>query len=225
MGNTAAQIKHAHTSQALFEQCPYRYWRERIVKDIPWEQNAAAKWGDEVHKGIEKFFETGHFPDFLYPYRDMIMAAAALKGERSIEAHLAVAYDWTPCKYKAGNAYFRGKIDVMLVRDDGVAVAVDWKTGNSKYDDGSQGERYAAMIFANFPEVNEVRTRWVYFKDKNVKRGDYLRDQELDLRDRIDSVAASIDECTRIGAWPKKPSPLCKKYCGVLNCEYNGRKP
>lgn len=219
-------IKHAHTSLALFEQCPHRYMRERIVKDIPYEQNEAASWGDTVHKAIEKFFETGDFPDFLHPYRELILQAAVIRGVRSIEAHLAVANDWMPCKYRAENAYFRGKIDVLLLREDeGIAVAVDWKTGNSKYDDGSQGERYGAMILATYPWVQEVRTRWVYFKDKNVKRGNYQRTQELDLRDRVDSVALSIEEAMRTGAWPKKPTPLCKKYCGVIDCEYNGRKP
>lgn len=219
-------IKHAHTSLALFEQCPYRYMRERIAKDIPWEQNEQAAWGDTVHKAIEKFFETGDFADFLYPYRDLIMQAAVIRGVRTIEAHLAVTRDWQPCKYKASDAYFRGKIDLLLLREDErVAVAVDWKTGNSKYDDGSQGERYGAMVMATYPWVEEVRTRWVYFKDCGIKRGEYLRTHELDLRDSVDSVALSIENAIEQQAWPKKPTPLCKKYCGVIDCEYNGRKP
>lgn len=219
------KIKHAHTSLALYEQCRYRYYRERIAKDIPWEQNEAAAWGDTVHKAIEKFFETGDFPDFLVPYRDLILSAAAIRGERTIEAHLAVDYGWSGCAYKADDVYFRGKIDLLLLREDeGIATAVDWKTGSSKYDDGSQGERYAAMVFANYPSIHIMRTRWVYFKDKAVKRGDFTRDHELDLRDRVDSIALSIDQSVATGAWPKKPGSLCKKYCGVIDCEYNGRK-
>lgn len=217
-------IKHAHTSLSLYEQCPYRYFRERIAKDIPWEQNEAAKWGDQVHKAIERFFLTGDFPDFLWPYRDLILGAAAVRGERTIEAHLAVLHDWTPCAYKDPAAYFRAKVDLLLLRDDPVAIGIDWKTGSGKYDDGSQGQRYAAIVLACFPHVEVVRTRWVYFKEKAVKRGEYQRLQELDLRDRVDSIALAIDESVRVNAWPKKPGFLCKKYCGVIDCENNGRR-
>jgi hypothetical protein len=196
-----------------------------MLKDIPYEQNEAAAWGDTVHKLIEKFFETGDFPETLAPYRDMILGVAAIRGERLIEQNLAVDKDWQPCKYKSPDAYFRGKVDLTLVRNDGSIVVVDWKTGNSKYGDGGQGGRYAAMLFSHYPEVHTIRTRFIYFKDGKVARGEFSRERLFDLADGVDSVARTIEISAVSDTWPKKSGPLCKRYCGVLDCEYNGRKP
>lgn len=218
-------VKHSHTSLALYTQCPYKYYRERVVKDIPWEQNEAARWGETVHNAIEKFFLTGDFPPLLAPYKVMIMRAAAMRGERSTEMHLAVDKDWRPCDYKDPAAYFRGKVDLVLSRpDDRTVIAVDWKTGTSRYSDGSQERRYAAMLFAAFPDVEHVRARWVYFKDSNVSSYDFDRSDEPDLRDSVDSVVREIGNSRSLDAWPKKPTALCRAYCGVVNCEYNGRR-
>ena len=215
-------MKHSHSSLALFEQCPYRYMRERIRRDVPYVQNEAAKWGDQVHTGIEKFFETGDMPDYLYSYQEWIMHAANLRGERMIEAKLAVNRQWHPVAYSDPTAYFRGKVDLSLLRED-ECIFVDWKTGNSKYGDGGQAQRYAAMLMVHYPEIDRVRTRFVYFKDDAVHRKEFTRDQLLDLTNEVDSLVEQIEHCIAVDGWHKKSGPLCRSYCDVLDCEYNGK--
>jgi hypothetical protein len=53
MGNLMA--KWSYSSLSLFKQCPRKYHRLRVVKDIKQEDNTALMYGKEAHKVAEDY--------------------------------------------------------------------------------------------------------------------------------------------------------------------------
>ena len=41
------------TAIKAFEQCPQRFYQERVLKKFPYEQSEEAKRGDMIHKAFE----------------------------------------------------------------------------------------------------------------------------------------------------------------------------
>lgn len=221
--NKTKPLAHSHSSLDLFLTCPYRFYRERIVRDIPYAQNEKAAWGDEVHKLIEHFFKTGTFAPALNSFKQPIDAIAEVSGERYLEAELAVDKDWRQVDYKSKSAYFRAKVDLTLIQSATEIMVVDWKTGSSRYGDKKQAQRYAAMAFAIEPTVTVVQTRFVYLTENHIASKTFHRDQCVALTGEVDGVAKAIEACVAADAWQKKPSGLCRQYCDVLDCPHNGR--
>lgn len=220
-------IKHSHSGLNTFETCAHKFYRERVLRDIQSTQGEAALWGDTVHKGIEDWLQATDdtpLPAFLEEYIDLLAKVRTLSGTRYIECQGAVRRDWTACDYDHPHVYFRGKIDLVLDRGD-EALVLDWKTGKSRYGTKQQDGQYAALIFALWPDVQVVKTRWVYLVENKIVSSEFRRDQEAQLRALVDSPARQVEHAAKTGIWPRKSSGLCKKFCDVLDCPYNGREP
>lgn len=218
-------IKHSHSGLNTFGTCPHKFYRERILRDVVSEPGEAAIWGDTVHKGIEDWLmqsEGTPVPAFIEEYTDLLLKVRSLSGQRFIECQGAVREDWRPCDYTHPTVYFRGKIDLVLDRGKEVLV-IDWKTGKSGYGTKNQDAQYAALIFALWPKVETIKTRWVYLAEGKITSAVFTRAQELNLRALVDSPARQVERAAESGVWPRKPSGLCKKYCDVFDCPYNGR--
>jgi len=47
------RLTHSYSSIKLYEQCPYRYYRQRVAKDIVDEGGEASKYGERIHTFLE----------------------------------------------------------------------------------------------------------------------------------------------------------------------------
>jgi ATP-dependent helicase/DNAse subunit B len=48
------RLAHSYSALKLFENCPQRYYRQRILKDIKDEGGEASKYGERVHEMLER---------------------------------------------------------------------------------------------------------------------------------------------------------------------------
>ncbi len=47
------KLSHSYSSIKLYENCPYRYFRQRVLKDVVDEGGEASKHGERVHAYLE----------------------------------------------------------------------------------------------------------------------------------------------------------------------------
>ena len=71
----------SYSSLELFKQCPYKYYRLRVVKDIVEPETEAMRYGTDVHKAAENFVRDGTpIPEkygFMQPMLDPIKIGRA----------------------------------------------------------------------------------------------------------------------------------------------------
>jgi RecB family exonuclease len=215
---------HSHSSLTQYGTCPYQYYRERIVKDIPYEQGEAAAWGEYVHTALENFVKDGTpLPSNVANLQEIADKVAALTGETTVEAVICVNEHWLEVPWTSKQAWFRAKIDVQILRRPKREIlVVDYKTGSSRYGTKGQEQRYAACLFMLHPWADTVKLRWMYLKEGPAAtvRHDYTRDQLDTLVAHIHDPIQQIKHSYDVAHWPKKPSGLCNGWCGVKDCDF-----
>lgn len=213
---------HSHSSLNQFHTCPYQYYRDRVVKDIPREQGEAALWGEYVHTALEEFVRDGTvLPSNVAHLQGTADKIAALSGDKICEAELAIDAHWLPVAWSDPTVWFRAKVDVLVQRKETREVMVlDYKTGSSKYGTHGQEERYAAMVMVHYPWCDEVKLRWMYLKDDVVKRFSFRRADFDAVCSTITEPVREINTAYDRDHWEKKPSGLCNGWCGVKDCDW-----
>jgi RecB family exonuclease len=205
-----------------FEQCPYRYYHQYVIKSIPYDpttKHPAAIWGDEVHKALAKSIVTGapmaaQFAGFQ-KYADRIRK---LPGEKIVEQKWGLTDTHRPCDFFAPDVRFRAIMDVLVVDGDR-ALGIDHKTGK-EIKPTSQLHFAAPFVFARYPKVKELTATFSWLQHNSFT--DYLirrdaADQHWQpLQARIDKITMAI--ATR--DFPKIPSRLCR-WCPVKSCKHN----
>jgi len=114
------------------------------------------------------------------------------------------------------DAWLRSKIDV-LVRKGPEAIMFDWKTGKRR-PDFDQLELFAVQVFKHYPEVQRVKTTFVWLKEMKMDHETYTREDMPNIWQRILSKIKRIEGSAEHNNWPAKPSGLCgwcpcKSFC------------
>ena len=121
----------SYSGLSLFKQCPRKFYRTRISKDIKEEEQDHLIYGKAVHTAAEEYGRDGKpLPEkykFIQPYVDSFMRT---KGEKYYELKMALTADLEPCEFFDPEAWWRGIADFIAV-NDGTALLVDYKTGKS----------------------------------------------------------------------------------------------
>ena len=138
------------------------------------------------------------------------------------EKKLAITYEGKPCAWDYPKAYQGCIVDAMLQSADGkTIICVDWKTGK-KRDAQTQHDFIKKCTAAHYPEATKIVTVFVYlFKGESdvqyYKPGDSLLTLNMNM--------GLLMECHTHKYFQPKPGGLCKRWCDVVSCEFNGRNP
>lgn len=206
------KLSHSYSSIKLYEQCPYRYMRQRINKDVVDEGGEASKHGERIHKFLEDRLKGSDLPKEIEHYEPICKSVERIAeiGELHIEKELVLTENLTPTTWWAADAWLRSKLDVLVLLGD-TAVVMDWKTGKHK-PDFFQMNMFAAQVFKHYPEVQKIKTSLVWLKTMGIDTEVYsrLNMNELwaDVMRRISMIYKSLEHDN----WPAKPSGLCR-YC------------
>ena len=225
MSEFAWSFSHAET----FDTCPVQYEAKYVTKVIKFQETEATRWGNHVHQVAGDYLRDGTpVPDNV-PYKaqfDWVAARAERFGaELILEAEVGLTRDWGPCKYfdREKTVWCRGKIDVLMIRPDGVAEVLDWKTGKPKMA-RTQLMIYALFVLAHYPAVKEVRAGFVWLKDNQVTPPvAYLRMNQNAYRDHWERKYASMKAARELGVFVPTPNGLCKNWCDVTYCDFHGK--
>ena len=116
----------------------------------------------------------------------------------------------TPCSYYDKEALFRGKIDHSILEGETIHL-IDWKTGKvSGFPAPLQLVMYAVWAFAMYPNVNFIRTAFVYVEHENQEKVYEFRREHLDALKK--KVIEKIVNMEKEEKFRKSESRLCD-YC------------
>ena len=215
--------KWSYSSLSLFKQCPRKYHRLRVVKDIRQEDNTALIYGKEAHKAAEDYVRQDTvIPEkfkYIEPYLNILKK---LKGDKLCEYEMGLTKDLEPCGFNDTKYWWRGIADLVVHNND-IAYVVDYKTGkSSRYADVKQLQILSIATFKHFPKVNYIKAGLLFVVSKDLIKTNYVRNQIDDLADSFKSDVARLDKAYETDVWNPVPNFTCRKYCPVIDCEHNG---
>lgn len=212
----------SYTALTSFEQCPKRYLHTRVVKDVVEPEHQALLWGNQVHKALEERVRDGKpLPTGMTQWEPLAARIAALEGELITERQIALDKAFKPTDWFGKDVWVRGIIDVGAVNGDKV-IALDWKTGRPK-PDMEQLKLFAALAMAVWPQVQTVKTGYVWLTTLDLETQTYTREDLPSIWGGFLGRLKRLDRAFHDDHWPENPSGLCKNWCPVRQCQFNGR--
>ena len=141
-----------------------------------------------------------------------------LGGTLHVEQKLCLSENLTATGWWDDDAWLRSILDVLVIKDN-TAIVVDWKTGKRR-PDFTQLEMFALQVFRHHPDIDNVKSCFIWLKDMTMDSDTYHRTNSDDMWVGLLSRVERIKQSAEYGKWPPKPSGLCR-YCPAKNiCEY-----
>lgn len=216
-------IVWSHSSLKTFQQCPRKYYHLKVAKDVVDKPHESALYGSSVHKAAEDHLRDGVPIPPVYAYMQPILdVLKAIPGEKFCELKMGLTQDLRTCDFDAPDVWWHGIVDLLVVnRAAGAAHMVDYKTGKSaRYADQTQLDYMAAAVFAQFPEVQTIKSALIFVVSNELV-------QKVHVRGKMDYYISSarphlqrLEAAFATGVWNPKSSGLCP-YCPVKTCEYH----
>jgi RecB family exonuclease len=212
----------SYSAVKSFETCPLKYYEVAVLKKYPFQETEAARYGVMVHKMAEDFVRDGTpLPKNLEAFERALQVLRNIPGDKHCELKMGVTADWHPCDFFDSYVWARGIVDLLIVKDD-LAYIVDYKTGSNKYPDKKQLELMALMTFTHFPKVQRAKSTLLFLQGPALVKASYTREQAPELIDSWQAKARRIADAHKNNRWPPRQNGLCKSYCPVETCTFNG---
>jgi hypothetical protein len=214
----------SYSSISLFQQCPRKYYRLRVSKDIVEPPSPHLDYGKEVHKAAEDYISIGKpIPEkyaFIKPHLDQLIE---IPGYKYCEHQMGLTAEFEPCGFFDKEVWFRGVADLLIINGKNARV-IDYKTGkSSQYADVKQLELLALLVFKHFPEVERVKGGLVFLVAKDFVRADFdAYGQQVTWQKWIPEIHR-LEQSYQNEVWNAKPNFTCRKHCPVTDCEHNGK--
>jgi hypothetical protein len=204
-----------------FETCPKRYFHVDVERSIKEEEGESLLWGNAVHKALaERVEKNTPLPKGMEPYEKWAERMQTGGGKILVEQKLAINADFGPESWFSDNAWFRGIGDVIKIVGP-VALVADYKTGKI-LEDGSQLALMAACVFAHHPDVQKIRSEFIWLKEDATTRADFARTDMPNvwrgILPRVETLKVAHDTLS----FPPKPGGLCRTFCPVSQCPHHG---
>ena len=201
------RLSHSYSSIKLYENCPLRYFRQRVLKDVVDEGGEASKYGERIHTFLEtRLKENSLLPQEVAHYEPLCASVERISkgGELHIEKELVLSENLTPTGWWDADAWIRSKLDILVINGS-IANVMDWKTGKRKADQ-FQMQLFAAQVFKHFPEIDVVKTSLVWLKTFEIDTETYQRSEVnpiwADIMKRIQRIHSSLEHDN----WPATPA-------------------
>ena len=214
----------SYSSISLFQQCPRKYYRMRIVKDIVEPPTPHLDYGTEVHAAAEDYVCADKPIDpkyaFIKPHLDFLKS---LPGLKLCEYEMGLTKDFEPVGFKDENVWFRGIADLLII-DGNTAMIVDYKTGkSSQYADTKQLELLALLTFKHFPHVQSIKAGLLFVVAQDLVKASFVNNAQEMAWSRWLPEIQRLEAAMTNNVWNAKPNFTCRKFCYVKDCEHNGK--
>jgi len=220
-------IVHSHTALDTFKTCPQQYRAKYITKEVKFEQTTATLLGDRMHKALESRIRDGiMLPTEFAHLEPMVAKVLEFPGIRYVEHKLAFNDNGVPIPYWDKNGYFRGAADLMVFdQEKGYLRIFDWKSGKPRANK-DQLDRMALAAYQCIKGVKKIRAAFVYPLLAAPVQAETYHDTDMPrLMQLLQHDIKRVDTAIELNQFPPSPSGLCKQWCDVLSCPFNGRKP
>jgi len=208
-----------------FDTCPKQFYHVNILKEYPFEETDAMRYGTEFHKACEDYIDKEKSLPKKFGFIEPTLDALNKKrGVKICEKKLGLTEDLEPCSFFDKKVWFRGIADLIIVDVlAGVAWVIDYKTGrSSKYADKGQLELMALSVFKHYPEVTKIKAGLLFVVAGSLIKETYEIDSESILWEKWLAKYANMKIAFDREVWNPRPSGLCKRHCPVMECPHNG---
>lgn len=213
------RLTHSYSALKLFENCPLRYYKQRIEKSIVDKGGEASQHGERVHKHLEDRIKFKMpLPVELSPKERVVAAIEALGGVLEAEKEMVLNDSLCPTGWWSEDAWLRTKLDVFVDHGD-KAIILDWKTGNRR-PDFFQLELYAVQAFIHYPNLKACNVGFVWLKDETNDTEIYRRKDFESLLGEVQERIKRIEDAVQEDVWQAKSGPLCKFCPAKDGCSY-----
>jgi hypothetical protein len=204
-----------------YETCPKRHWHYDIAKDVD-DDNAAQGTGNVAHKAFEDRIRKGtKLPLPLLQHEPILAKLAEMPGEIYAEQKLALTSQYKPVDYFGRGVWFRTVIDYCNIHN-GIAAVIDYKTGKPA-DDKTQLQLMSATVMHYDQRIKRVKARLLFMNHDHAERAEFVRDDLPEIWSEILPRVAKFQAAVEMQEYPPRPGGLCKRYCNVVSCPYQGR--
>ena len=214
----------SYSSLDLFIQCPHKYYRLKVKKDIKEPVSDHLVYGLDVHKAAEDYIkEDKPIPEkfaFIKPVLDKLKS---YEGEKLCEYRMGLTRNLEPCGFFDKGVWWRGVADLIILNGDSAKI-VDYKTGKScKYADPKQLEILSGAVFKHFPEVKRIKGGLLFVVANEFVKGDFDVEKSDVYWQRWLTNTGQLEKAFEFDVWNARPNFTCKKWCPVKDCVHNGR--
>lgn len=210
-----------------YEDCPYKVYLKSVEK-APDPSGPAAERGSLVHEHIENFIQGEHDnllnvplkrgmkPCKLEPYAPIIerLREGWYADEVEVEGDWGFTRNWDETGFFAKDVWGRMKLDAIHFESKTSAHAFDWKTGRkfgNELKHGQQGLFYAFGAFMRYPQLEFIRTEFVYVDQNEAPlTNNYSRERAMLMRPMIEKRTNKLTTATE---FPPKPSMNACRFC------------
>lgn len=224
-------IPWSFSSWSAYQTCPRQFYELRYAKNITEPASDKVIWGNVVHKALQDNITQGApIPSSMKHMEPVVQRILAAPGENLAEIELACDVELRPTGFWDESTWVRGKGDLVKINNN-KGAAFDWKTGKVK-PNSLQLDLMAVMVFAKFPQLEELSTCFVWFQQPSKPTtAKYHRDRAPALLQQFQQGIDDMLWSEANNVWPEKPSGLCRPNprtgfpgCPVTTCKFNGRK-
>lgn len=211
------------SSLKTFQQCPRKYYRTKVLKDVKEPDTQATIYGKSVHTAAEEFIRDGKPIPPEYEYvRPMLENLSQIEGEKHCEVRLGLTKDLQPCDFSAKNVWWHGIADLVIINEPKqIAYSIDYKTSKSaRYADVKQLDLVAVGIFKHYPNIVRVKSALAFVVSKEFVKAEHYVEMVPKYIEKPAQDVARIEAALDNGVWNPIQGPLCK-FCAVRDCEYN----
>jgi hypothetical protein len=209
----------------LFKQCPLKYYRLKVLKDIVEPVQDHLLYGTAVHKAAEDYVRDGTPVPAKYGFvKEQLDALIKIKGDKYCEYEMGLDKNLQACGFKADNAWWRGIADLIII-DGEKCFLVDYKTSkSSKYADTEQLELLSLAIFKHFPNVKKIKAGLLFVVANDFVTREYINDEGKGKAwVKWLDITHTLETCMSVNVWNAKPNFTCRNFCPVTDCIHNGK--
>lgn len=206
---------------STFENCQQQFDYLYVTKSVQDQGNEHTFYGNRVHEALENYAKTGdesHLTLETRGFKKYVDRIVSKPGEKFYEYQMAINSERQPCDWFDSDVWVRSIADVLIVNGE-TAYCLDWKTGKPK-DNPSQLQLFSCMIFIHFPQVQEVRTSFIWLNHEEVTGAKYPRSMFDLLWQGLSRRFDVVQETVETGVFKARPSGLCKWCAAKRICSY-----
>jgi hypothetical protein len=212
-----------------FETCPKRYHEVDVLKLYEMDTTELDR-GNRMHKAMkERVLNKTELPlEFGYMEKWAEKLTTVVDPQQIIQCELKLAVSRTldGVAYYDKRVWMRTVIDYIILVPDTIgyfAHIVDYKTGKPK-DDDTQLLINAASVFANNLLVNRIRTTFLWTEYNDTRHFIITRNNFKEFWPDIVARAHKQELAHINNDFPATKCGLCRDYCPVVTCEFNGKR-
>jgi hypothetical protein len=216
-------VKWSFSSLKLFQQCPRKYYRTKVVKDIVEPDTTATLYGKSAHTVAEEYIRDGKEIPAQFAYmKPMLDRLASVSGNKFCEIKLGITEDLEPCEFDAPNVWWHGVADLVVINEEKqLAHSVDYKTSkNARYADTMQLDLIAVGLFAKYPDIKKIKSALLFTVSGDLITAEHYVDKKDDYIKKPAMGVERLQKAFETKVWNPNSGPLCK-FCSVKDCEYN----